>query len=111
MLISDIKDGYLLELSGYMGEDYALVTSTNDGKLCYCGDKYHDMLNFDRDFLRTDTKKVRINAIYGRRTHPWFIDGIKGTSDRILLWKRKAKEMTVAEIEKALGYPVKIIKE
>ena len=37
------------------------------------------------------------------------LDGCRKTTD--LIWERKEpKEMTVAEIEAALGYPVKVVK-
>ena len=50
-------------------------------------------------------------AIYGYSQHPrnaWR----RAQTDRSLIWERKEqKQMTVAEIEKALGYPIKIIEK
>ena len=58
-----------------------------------------------------ETSPVEVEAIYDRpvlyaKTCQF------STSDRRLLWKKpEVKEMTVAEIEKELGYSVKVVKE
>lgn len=111
--IEDIKEGYLLKLSGFRGEDYALVTSLDNGCLCYIGNLYHAYVDsFTLNLVRRITGDVQIEAVYGRRDHSWQLTGMMLPLGRELLWERKEpKEMTVAEIEKALGYPVKIVKD
>lgn len=112
MLISEIKEGMLLKLSGYKGEDFALVVSTGSG-LAYTGEKYFGyMTNINSDFVRCNSHNVKIEAIYDIKRETWFKDSYFTPVSRVLLWERKEpKEMTVAEIEKALGYPVKIVKD
>ncbi len=40
----------------------------------------------------------------------WWIDGINYTEAEFLVKTQPAKELTIAEVEKLLGYPVKIVK-
>jgi hypothetical protein len=44
----------------------------------------------------------------GRRR--WYLNGIKYTEEEFNEKTAKAKELTVAEIEELLGYPVKVVK-
>jgi len=40
----------------------------------------------------------------------WFLNGIEYTEEEFIKKKTKTKELTVAEIEELLGYPVKVVK-
>lgn len=104
---SDLKIGYLLEcrngiLKMLMPSEDTLVLMGQDG--CYYEiDALKDDLttNFDKDF---DIVKV-----YGlSKYHSRVLDFDK--CDRKLLWTNQKKEMTVEQIEKELGYSIKIIK-
>lgn len=71
-----------------------------------------DLNNFDTKFLHKRSKDFDIVEIYGYSefaTPSITTD----TSFRELLWKREEdkREMTIEQIEKALGYGIKIIKE
>ena len=44
----------------------------------------------------------------GRRW--WYLNGVEYTEEEFLKLTTKAKELTVAEIESLLGYPVKVVK-
>lgn len=113
--IEDIKPGYLLKISGYKGMEHCLVIPYTCYEIGYVGEKYFGSLSdFNEKLERIDSVgEVKIDAIYGLEETPWYINTLLTPARRTeLLWERKEpKEMTVAEIEKALGYPVKIVKD
>ena len=54
---------------------------------------------------RTDGPAIE----YSNGDKEWYLDGKKCTTEEFNR-KTKVKEMTVSELEKVLGYPVKIVK-
>ena len=73
------------------------------------GKDWCPLSGFD-DKLEGEGTHWRINAVYGYTTPQHLMDNT--IEDRRLLWRRYLpKLLTPAEIEKALGYPVVIIKE
>ena len=66
------------------------------------------------------TKAWRLNGKRHREDGPaiewadgikaWWLNGIEYTEEEFLAKTRPTKELTIAEVEKLLGYPVKIIK-
>ena len=47
---------------------------------------------------------------YANGDKEWWLDGKKYTEEQFIATTRPTKELTIAEVEKLLGYPVKIIK-
>jgi hypothetical protein len=41
----------------------------------------------------------------------WFLNGEEYTEEEFLKKTSKVKELTLTELEKLLGYPIKIVKE
>lgn len=101
---ADLKDGMIVE---YADGGRRLVIN-ND----LIGDSSHCSLeNFDYDLTHPFMDELDINKVYRYKARNGF-DCLLADWNLELIWERHtAKEMTVAEIEKALGYSVKIIKE
>ena len=111
----DIKPGYLLEIEKNDGMKYlAIVTYGNTGgeaQLCYSSEyAWAPISDLSDDLYNSLLRSSKITKVYGYapNCYAYKIDAYQ----RPLLWERKEpKEMTVAEIEKLLGYPVKIVNE
>ena len=96
--LEDIKEGYLVEdVHGYIW----VVSKKKDDTL---------VLVNEYDFaLLTKGVFGEISRVYDLSTH--YSGGLFNCNNRELLWERKEiKEMTVAEIEKELGYSIKVVK-
>ena len=97
----EIKEGMLIISKG----DKYLVTRNCYDKLIAANEKGRSWFGIEKPFA------VEVDAIYDRpelyaKTCQF------STSSRPLLWKKpEIKEMTVAEIEKELGYSIKVVKE
>ena len=83
-----------------------------DGDICLSSDRwYYPVSRIDTQIMGyPDKPEQEIMAIYGYSKYPetaWMC----AQTDRPLIWERRRTEMTVSEIEKALGYPIKIIEE
>jgi hypothetical protein len=113
----DIKPGYLLEIEADGVKHLAIVTygsvafSGQRPNLCYSSEhKWGSIDNLTKDLCHKDNTMCKVTKVYGYALNS---DAYKlDTYHRPLLWERREpKEMTVAEIEELLGYPVKIVKE
>lgn len=106
----EIKDGYLLVVKTKDEvHNMTVVTSKVRDMLGCVTPKRHywyvDLFNENGVFCDSE-----IIAIYERTNNSDLLDN--STEGRELLWERKEpKKMTVAEICKALGYDVEIVKE
>lgn len=115
-----IKD-FLKEENNYMftKKDLkdSMVVETRDGKYyLVCGDLFIrdigflDINTYNND-LTTKLYEKDIIAIYDKIYSLNSLNDIECLNKK-LLWKREeVKKMTLAEIEKELGYPIKIVKE
>jgi hypothetical protein len=110
---SDLKTGMRVKLQG--GQVYIVVLdyeTTNYGHQdIFFISKSGFMVgsNYDEDLVYRGDDSYDIIEVYSRPLDAFLLD-IKQRGE--LLWKRQPpKEMTLAEIEKMLGYPVKIIGE
>lgn len=64
--------------------------------------------------IKNDDKKYDIMKVYAQNKGQYINGGVfkRKTSEFDLIWERDdKKEMTISEIEKELGYSIKIIKE
>lgn len=99
---NDLKDG--------------MVVKTREGNYyLVCGDLFiRDMGFLEINTYNNDlTNKLSIEedivAVYGKI---YTLCALKNIEYNTVLWKREeAKEMTIAEIEKELGYSIKVVKE
>lgn len=107
---SDLKIGYLVECRNgvkkmLMPNEYRTVLVSKDGFYYDLNSLKDDLTtDFDEDF---DIMKVYGLSKFSTEVLTFDID------HRDLLWEREKskKEMTISEIEKELGYSIKIIKE
>jgi len=114
MTKADLRTG--MRVTNKMGKKFIVILNCQQGYndvkdfLVNANDtSWHGLSYFDDDLTATypcdNIVKVEIPS------HPYDlfnIDSVKYTT----IWERKPpKEMTLAEIEKELGYPVKIIKD
>jgi hypothetical protein len=103
---SDLKDGMVVEYRhGWM--ELVLGEKTVDDR------GSHSLCNFDDELINKDSRESDIMRVY---TVNGDITGIGCIFDRAcltLIWERKEepkhKEMTVEEIEKELGYKIKVV--
>ena len=108
----DIKAGYLLVVRDKNGDESNMTVSMDKrGRLGCCTPKKYwcpvDEFNDELDYP-AGRDKLCIIAVYGPTSNAFLLDN--STENRDLLWKRQeVKKMTVAEIAKALGYPVEIV--
>lgn len=110
--LPEIKDGYLLVVKT-RGEihNMTVVNDSDDELGCVTPNKHYWPVNcFGKNGAYVDSVII---AIYGRTLPAFLLDN--STDHRALLWEReeskKAEKMTVAEICKALGYEVEIVKD
>ena len=101
-----IKPGSVVEIR--TGEKYLYLNDvflSENGGLCALGlEEYTDDLLYDEGICKYDIQKIYRTS--GRKMGNLFTDEYL-----TLVWEREeSKEMTLEEIEKALGYPVKIVK-
>lgn len=99
MVYLDIDTGY----TDFNDKDVLVGAELNWNSLEY----YNEDLTYHDEREEFDIVKVE------RGVHPYCLQDIShGKAKREILWEREKepKEMTVAEIEKLLGYPVKIVK-
>lgn len=116
-ILEDIKSGYLVELRN--GEKYLclrhnqskfdkLLVNTLIGKIC-------GLVSYDDSFYSiTPDRGMDIYRIYGlpNDTNTYICtSALYSGNHRPLLWERKPVEMTKEQIEKKLGYKIKIVVE
>lgn len=117
--LSQIKAGYLLVVEDLEKHETFTMTvvptryGEPDTLGCCCPAKHWWPLSqFGKDTLicKSLTTRYAIQRVYGPTCNQALLDN--SIADRELLWERKEpKKMTVAEICKALGYDVEIVKE
>lgn len=96
----ELRNGYLVEL---MNDQSGVIEKSGNGASCIYGYGKESII----------TRNIRFGKI--GTYDPYAIKKVYGTSvignDRPLLWDlaKEEKEMTLEEIEKALGHKVKII--
>lgn len=123
--LSDIKAGYLLRCTQLKeGRTFNMTVipcrrsiplfsmgtiNTQEGDLACCnpGKDWVPLAGFDSNLIHANT--YRIDEVWGRVSPLRLMDNT--TEGRERLWQRDdTKRMTLAEIEKALGYKVKVVK-
>lgn len=114
----DIKAGYLLRCTDLRKEEngrrfnMTVVPGSvlaDPGALVCCnpGHDWTPLANFTRaDLIHANT--YRVDEVWGYTTPARAMDN--ATEGRARLWRR-VKQMTLEEVQKALGYPVKIVEE
>lgn len=98
--------GHLVQLND---DSFALVAKSGYS-LCLSGPKNWFPLDcLDKNLTYKDSTIERIYGLSASNMHAWKLE----TIGRECIWERKTKkkEMTIAEIEKKLGYSIKVIKE
>ena len=117
----DLKVGYVVKTRN---DNLYIVMELNDGRLIFLGgvkggwicvkpgtSGYLNAYSDDLLYTDSDDKKYDVMEVYGFAGYSFYSLNVD-TQSRPLLWKREEpKEMTHEEIEKALGYPVKIIEK
>ena len=104
-----IKQGYIAKRrSGKCSQVFKIA---ND-ELCFSyGNGMHGGYDsVSNDLRHCSNSGYDIMEVYGLPKHAMYVHNIN-TEGRELLWKREeVKEMTVEQIEKELGYTIKVIK-
>lgn len=106
----DLKVGMVVEVEENDGTVSLCMILPNDrGGICVSGEVYwNDVESFNDNLINCCGTKI--NKVYGLCANKYAC--VLDTDRRKLLWERKEpKEMTVAEIEKELGYSIKVVKE
>ena len=98
--------GHLVQFND---DSLAFVAESNYG-LCLSGPKNWFPLDcLDKNLSYGDSTIERVYGLSTSNMHAWKLE----TTGRKCIWERKTKkrEMTIAEIEKKLGYSIKVVKE
>ena len=105
----DLKVGYLVEFR--RNEEHYIVMPDLSDKLTLVGEGgYNGLSHYGCDLKNNLYSELDIVRVWGRPSKHMSLLKCE-TKDRELLWERdNRKEMTVAEIEKELGYSIKIVK-
>lgn len=108
---SDLKAGYLVR---YRNEDLRMVIPVETRhRFAFVGE-YGDWMgyeDYDESLICNRCKEFDIVEVYGLSEYIPSALTTK-TDTRKLLWQRNnKKEMTISEIEKELGYTIKIVKD
>ena len=115
---SDLKTGYIVttregeEYMVYLNVD-TLFTQNDDIIVKSTGRCWNKLQFYKEDLTYYDSESERYDIVkVEKANHPYCLQDMNyDRSFRETLWEREEpKEMTVAEIEKLLGYPVKIVK-
>jgi len=109
MTKADLKFGMVVEIKNEDGVSLAMVTSSENYERCISGTKcWYPLDNLDDNLTYTDDVITKVYNV----AH-WNEDAYKlSTEGRKLLWERnEPKKMTIAEIEKELGYPIEVVNE
>lgn len=105
---SDLKVGYVVK---FRNNEIGIIMQTNQGSIIIQKDETYNKFNFFSEDLTNINGDYDIMEVYGF-TNKYYTALRISKEDRKLLWKRKdKKEMTISEIEKELGYPIKVVKE
>lgn len=111
--VEDLKAGMLVQLLS--GEYGILVPAHINGELCVMirnritgrlGIGTSDLRFYPKDGLINSYSIIKVYDLAYNNRYDFMKPG-----NRELLWDGSKKEMTIEEIEKELGYPVKIVKE
>lgn len=86
---------FLLDIKLDIGDVYVYIRDIVIG----CMDNILNNVKIEKDGL---TGECMISGLF--KNNLWVLDNI-------IVYEQKPKEMTLEDIEKALGYPVKIVKE
>ena len=70
------------------------------------GQKMYDMYYINGEYHREDGPAIE----YANDDKEWWLDGEDYTEEEFIAKTRPTKELTIAEVEKLLGYQVKIVK-
>ena len=101
--------GHLVQFND---DSFALVAKSTE-ELCLSGpEHWFPLERLDKNLNYDGSTSFYIKKVYGlsaSNRHAWKLE----TTSRKCIWERKTekKEMTIAEIEKKLGYSIKVIKE
>lgn len=98
--------GHLVQFND---DSFALVAESKTG-LCLSGPKdWFPLDRLDKNLIYKDSTIKRVYGLSAANMHAWKLE----TIGRECIWERKTekREMTIAEIEKKLGYSIKVIKE
>ena len=105
---SDLKVGYVVK---FRNNEMGIIMQTNQGLIIIQKNETFNNFYFLNEDLTNENKDYDIMEVYGFTDRNHTALRIS-TKDRELLWKREdKKEMTISEIEKELGYPIKVVKE
>ena len=112
MTKQDLRIGMVLELETVTGEiTLATIVETKVSSKCISGESVWFDVNELTDNLVNKYSGRKVTKVYDIPEHNCGAHEVS-TTHRTLLWERKeVKELPVAEIEKLLGFPVKIVKE
>ena len=107
--VEDLKPGMLVKLSSCrygvitpVGRGLAIIGKREDGRMSI----FTSNIRFYPDFCCSSYSVIEVYDLAYTNETDFFLPG-----SRKCLWRYNEKEMTIEEIEKALGYPVKIVKE
>lgn len=106
MEVEDLKIGYVLEMKD---GNFAMVLPTDGYQLCVSGEgTWFPLERFDEDLCYDTSKVVKVWGL----TTPRLARHIT-SENRDLLWEREIPkvEMTIEQIERRLGFEIKIVKE
>ena len=106
----ELKVGMVVEVKESDGTVSLCMILPNDrDKICVSGDTFWcNLTEFNDDLIAPFGSKI--TKVFSRSYNNRVAYKL-GTDARTLIWERKeAKELTVAEIEELLGYPIKVVK-
>ena len=98
--------GHLVQFN----DDSLAFVAESTEELCLSGPKdWFPLDRLDKNLTYKDSIIKRVYGLSAANMHAWKLE----TTGRKCIWERKTekKEMTIAEIEKKLGYSIKVIKE
>lgn len=106
MIKSELRSGMVVETRS--GEKYLVIINENGIRFMNLnGESFFDECDMNNDMTFDNIHDLDLMKVFAPE---YILDDCNHPTR--LIWERKiAKEMTVADIEKTLGYPVKIVKE
>lgn len=111
MTKEELKTGIILELMD--GRIAMVLLGTQNGDIV-SGDAWFPLGDYSNDeMFGKEIKSVSVKKVYQPKSNfDYLSEKSLNVSSANLIWERKSKkEMTISEIEKELGYQIKIVKE
>lgn len=111
MVVETYNGTLLLVINYYYDNTYSEMIFANNNSWIKVGHYNNDLTRMDFIKKYDENYNKSIKRVYRVKINKYNFENVFNKDNLVLLWERpEKKEMTIEEIEKELGYKIKIIK-